>query len=61
MTNLNMSHSPGHRFMSETDCEVMARVARVWDEDSNLDAAALDLGDVVLKGGWWQGDEGKDR
>lgn len=34
------------RFASDKDVEIASRVARVWDEDGNHDAAALDLGEV---------------
>jgi hypothetical protein len=42
------------KFASETDVEVASRVMRVWDEDNIPDPAALDLGELVIKGGLQQ-------
>lgn len=42
------------KFVSETDVEVVSRVMRVWDEDLIPDPAALDLGELVIKGGLQQ-------
>lgn len=39
------------RFSSIEEVEVLARVARQWDEDGQPEAHALDLGELILKVG----------
>eukprot|EP00967_Tisochrysis_lutea_P069085 scaffold90712_cov20-Tisochrysis_lutea.AAC.2 len=44
-----MNLACARRFNNSFEVELASRVDRVWDEDGNLDAAALDLGEAVLK------------
>ena len=37
------------KFDSDFDVEVASRVARVWDEDGNLDPVAIELAETVIK------------
>ncbi|KXZ48338.1 hypothetical protein GPECTOR_28g744 [Gonium pectorale] len=40
-----------HRFGDDKDVEICSRIARVWDEDGNLDQQCVDLAEVILRAG----------
>ena len=46
-------------FASDTDVEVISRIGRVWDEDDQLDPAALDLAENIIKVRWLGWSDGR--
>ncbi|GLI68263.1 hypothetical protein VaNZ11_012618, partial [Volvox africanus] len=47
----NMYSKRVYRFSDDKEVEVCSRIARVWDEDGNLDQQCLDLAEVILRAG----------
>ncbi|GIL79405.1 hypothetical protein Vretimale_18290 [Volvox reticuliferus] len=47
----NMYSKRVHRFSDDKEVEVCSRIARVWDEDGNLDQQCLDLAETILRAG----------